>query len=1831
VLPWPVQHAGGVNEVVRNLYRRIAITDAFVPRILVVSWDHPRPFATFEAQRAVSYMRLRALDGVRLFAVAKWAALVLPDLWRLARHLRTHGVTHVNVHFPTLAALQFVLLRRLFARRLRVVLSFHGQDVGKAHATTGLERPLWRWLLRRADAVVSCSNALRESIVAFDPALAPRVSTVHNGIDMRHFLTERNASARVDSRLRGRTFILCVASYEHKKGIDTLLHAFASLRARNEGDVKLAPVGPDRGMGAELRALAQSLALSDHVVFVGEKAHEDLHAYYQAATLFCLPSRAEPFGIVLLEAATLKCPVVATAVGGIPEVLTHDVTARLVAPDDPAALAAQISGLLGDPEARRRLANALRDHVQAHFSWDRPTRAYLALAHRRELDMPMPDASAERLPGPGCERWSGATSRAGRFEAILVGASAPSMKSVSPPAEMVADADDLARLAAAWQGATDPAVRVSLASALGRAVSTTQDHARASAFLAADECTDAIRCEVARRTRDAERRRTAIAAIRDVQALIQLATATGDAALRDAAAARLQGWELEDATSSQDRPTSRPAAMTERVFRYVPRVLQQHLADDPDTHAWIAEGSAALVDISGFTELSEQLARKGREGAEHITDAIGKSFEAILLVAYENGASLLKFGGDAMLLWFSGKAHAARACRAAFRMRDTLHEVGKLEVAGATVSLRMSQGVHSGEFHFFTVGTSHVELLPTGPAWSRVATMERQASANEILISAETAALIAEQCVGETTGEGRLLVKIPPGGRKLPLLPRPPATVQAIAQCLSPPIRAHVLGGGGASEHRPVTIAFLRYEGVDSLMAREGLETIEAALQRLVDAVSVAADKHGVAFLASDVDVDGGKLILTGGAPSSTGNDEERMLLALRDIVATELPLPVRVGVHRGAVFAGDIGPPYRRTYTVMGDAVNLAARLMARAEPGQIYATADVLDRCQTAFETVELEPFPVKGKAEPVRARSVGRAKSGRTREIVAQRLPLTGRNAELGIIRKAYASARGGAGRVVDVVGPAGIGKTRLLEALRDAAAGFRKQNAVCEAYTASTPYALWRELLREILGFGRDDDDIDVLARVRDEIAARSPHLVPWLPLIAIALGIEMPATAEVEMLAETNRRDKLHECVWQFLEALLDQPTLIEIDDAHHMDGASADLLAFLLPHVGARPWLLAVAHRGDVGGFAPGGGTTVVGLELKPLAAQDAVRLAQLATQQTPLAPHVLERVAQRSGGNPQFLRDLLRSALVAGGDVDLPESAEAAAMAEIDALAPEDRSVVRRASVFGLTFHPRMLEWVVEDGEAPPSAAAWSRLHELFGEEQDGYLRFRRSLLRDAAYEGLPFKLRRKLHGAIAARLEQEANDPEEAAGALSLHYFEAGEFASAWRYARVAGERAEGAFADVEAARLYARALDAARHLPDLPAHDVAAVHMAIGDACVRAGDLAKALTAFTAARPLVADDRLREAGVLLKLSQADGRLGNYGEALKWVQESRTLLTGLEGPEAARQVARSSGRYAIILQVQGHSTEALEWAERAVAEADAADDAEAVGDAYVVMGWAHGELGKPGAKELLQRSVDAYRRSGNRVQQAMVLSDLGVVCQWDGQWEEAASYYEQAREESLKIGSTTSAAMARVNLAEILNDRGEWAEAEAAVLETLPFFRTSRFRYLLAACLAQLGQVVLRLGRVDDARGQLEEARAIFVELGAENVLPPIDARLAECRLAKGDADGCLEIVGPLLARLRDAANGSARVVPLLERLQGHALMMQNDLWGARDALEASLAGAQEQHNSFEAALTMLSLMELDRLEGIEPAHEMVTEAQSIIARLKVRAVPPVPKPAA
>ena len=284
-------------------------------------------------------------------------------------------------------------------------------------------------------------------------------------------------------------------------------------------------------------------------------------------------------------------------------------------------------------------------------------------------------------------------------------------------------------------------------------------------------------------------------------------------------------------------------------------------------------------------------------------------------------------------------------------MREALRVIGRVPTSSGPVVLRMSVGIHSGDFDFFLVGDPeiHRELLISGPAASITAETESAAAAGQIGLSAATAALLDPRVLGAALSGGRLL-------RSAPDVDHVPAE-EPSARRLAPtgraasPIRAHLLGGAIQPEHRLITVAFVQFSGTDALLTSEGPAALAEALDDVVRNVQHACADHDITFFESDINRDGGKIMLTAGAPRSADHDEERMLRVARKVLDRAGRLPLRIGINRGHVFAGDFGPTFRRTFSVKGDAINLAARVMGKALPGQVLATPEVVDAVTDAL----------------------------------------------------------------------------------------------------------------------------------------------------------------------------------------------------------------------------------------------------------------------------------------------------------------------------------------------------------------------------------------------------------------------------------------------------------------------------------------------------------------------------------------------------------------------------------------------------------------------------------------------------------------------------------------------------------------------------------------------------------------------------------------------------------------------------------------------------------------------------------------------------------------
>ena len=1208
---------------------------------------------------------------------------------------------------------------------------------------------------------------------------------------------------------------------------------------------------------------------------------------------------------------------------------------------------------------------------------------------------------------------------------------------------------------------------------------------------------------------------------------------------------------------------------------YVPRALLARLARASiEVLTETVPVTMVFADVSGFTRLSERLARAGQEGAEQLVDVINACFTALLADAYGRGGSLVKFGGDAMLLLFYNEGHTQRACDAAAAMRRTLRTVGHIRAGASNVVLRMSVGVHSGEYTMFVVGDSHRELLIGGSAATAVVEMESAASSGHIVVSPQTARCLPRSCVGPSVGPGFLLARCPPA----PEWVSPPGLVtpadEVIAPFLPDAVRTQLKEGSGsiAPQHRTAAVAFVRFGGLDGLVARQGAATAAQRLDELVRLVQEAADRYEVCFLDTDIDTNGGKIRLSAGVPWAIGEDEERLLLALRHIIEAQPPFPVQAGMSWGPVFTAAVGPPYRRWYAVMGDTVNVAARLAAQAPTGRIYATGDFLRNSKASFQMTVLDPLHVKGRDEPVHAADVGARGLSDPGATHGPRLPLVGRDRDLERLRLAIDGARRGRGALVELVGEPGSGKSRLLAEARALAEGLTVLRTACEVYSRHTPYAVWRDLLRQLLGLEHDDP---VIAEIFESKAA------------------------------------ELHEVVLRLLGPALVVPTLVEIEHVELMDAPSVALLDAVARDLESSAWVIVVTRRDVAGGWTLADHDHLR-IELGALSREDTLTLALTTSEAAQLPPHVLNLAADRSGGSPSFLLDLLAAA--ADGHLELPEGVGAATMARIDALDRRDGVVVRRAAVLGMTFKPRRLLDVLDSDTAPADDGFWDRLSTVFVREADGQVRFRHPAVQEAAYASLPFKLRRQLHMTVGLRLERDLGVEADADPAvLSQHFALAEDHVRAHRYAMVAARQATERFSHADAAQLYRRAIDAGRAsgLAD-DSRALAEAWEQLGEALRCMGEPEAAAQALTEARRLLSDDPIAQARICHSHAKVAERSTSLTAAVRWLQRGLRCVDGLAGAEALASRAQIRSHLGGIRNRQGRWAEAISTCRQAIAEAEAVGELGALTHAYCALDWALLESGRPEEAIYSRRALELCEQLGDPEHEAAVLNSLGLFAYFDGRWDEAVALYERAGECSDRADRPADRALSDCNVGEILSDQGRLDEAEGHLQRARRVWNATGERQAVAFVDVLLTRLAVRRGSCPGGVGTLEEAAAELHKSGADVFAGFARALVAEAHAFTGDAARALEV-----ARRELASSGRHR--PLLQRVSGIALARLGRVDEAGEQLRISLASAREAGADYEVAAT------IDVLDSFGLAGPgMLRDRDEIMERLRIERLP-------
>jgi class 3 adenylate cyclase len=810
------------------------------------------------------------------------------------------------------------------------------------------------------------------------------------------------------------------------------------------------------------------------------------------------------------------------------------------------------------------------------------------------------------------------------------------------------------------------------------------------------------------------------------------------------------------------------------------------------------------------------------------------------------------------------------------------------------------------------------------------------------------------------------------------------------------------------AEYKQVTVLFADVVRSMDLAAVVGAERLREIMADLADRCAAVVQRYG-----GTVDkFTGDGIMAVFGAPmaledhavraclAALGVQEEAKRLAVDVRERDGVDLQLRVGLNSGEVIAGEIGSG-ALGYTAVGEQVGMAQRMESVAPPGGVMVSASTARLVEGAATLGEPEMLRVKGADEPVAAeRLLGIGEQHRAASRVES--SLVGRRWEMSAVEGLLERAIDGHGAVVGVVGPPGIGKSRLARELSAMASALGVEVFVtfCESHTSQIPFHAVARLLRAATGV----EGLEARA-ARDQLRDRVSDADPEdLLLLHDLLGIADPGV-ELPKINPDARRRRLTALV-NAMSLARDTPALYIIEDAHWIDEVSESMLAEFLTVIPQMPSLMLVTYRPEYRGpltQLPGAQTVA----LAPLSDSETAALVTELLGPNPSAGVLGQKIAERAAGNPFFAEEMVRELAERGvlrgepgaymsaaevSEVSVPATLQATIAARIDRLDPKAKRTLGAAAVIGSKFSLDLLETLAID----------PLLEDLVGAELVDQVRFTRGpeyvfhhpLIRTVAYESQLKSDRAELHRRVSAAIE--SRDPtaaEENAALIAEHLEAAGDLHAAYAWHMRAATWSTNR--DIAAAQLsWGRAQNIADVLPADDPNRAAMriapramlcanawrVHMSVAGArfeelrqlCTAAGDKASLAIAMAG---LVTDhvyhDRLREASQLA--SEAMALIESIGDP--------TLTVGLSFAP---------------LYAKGESAEwsdVLQWSQRVI---DLADGDPSKGNfvfgsplaiAFMSRGDARYCLGRPGWRDDLHRAV-AMARSADPLSYAMVVT---------------------------------------------------------------------------------------------------------------------------------------------------------------------------------------------------------------------------------------------------
>jgi predicted ATPase/class 3 adenylate cyclase len=1069
------------------------------------------------------------------------------------------------------------------------------------------------------------------------------------------------------------------------------------------------------------------------------------------------------------------------------------------------------------------------------------------------------------------------------------------------------------------------------------------------------------------------------------------------------------------------------------------------------------------------------------------------------------------------------------------------------------------------------------------------------------------------------------------------------------------------LAGLERQEIRPVTVLGARLTNLYQLFNVMPLEEAADVTRQVFDLFGRVARRYAGQVHGPLVD----SLSVYFGASKLREDDAERAILAALEMVhhlqrylqqqkrALLLPLELRLGVSTGQVLRRQLYTLSRTDDQIASQVVEIASRLATYADPNQVLVDETTHRLTQTAFAFAAVKPLILADQADTI---STYQVLPDETPPPPLPRSPIVGREDQITQLKNYWRDVVAGQGGLVNIVGAAGVGKTRLVQAFKETLAGeeFLWLEAACKSYDQMVSHSLLSQLLQALLKVTRIDDDSTrrskLLALLKSIGLPPGEELNENLALLGQVIGLptDIPAVANLD--AESRRR-RLAELVSVALDdRSIQQPLVIVLEDLHWVDADSLAVLKCVMTDISRMRALVLALHRSEQSPDWRGLHRLIPLHELNETARRDLL-VNLLKVQRLPQS--LTEPILSRTGGNPLFVEEVVsglqaRQALIQVNDTwvltadpneVVPKTVQEVILARRDQLAEENeasRKVLEMASVIGSQFEYQLLAGMLPTPLSETLDDHLRRLRDQHFIYRTGGLAssanyaFYHDLTRQTIYDHLLEQVRQNTHERAAQTLRRLPEIKEgDILERIAHHYYHSNDRVQAVRYGLRAARRTAEGWAHQTALDWYKRALKKLESFNEQPPTQAEQaqgvepnrlqqwqVEVLEGKAEMQSaiGQDDEAITDYLQALVLMVNSDLfsdiHKARLYRRIAMAHENKGAFDQAHEMIKKGFDVLRETETVETGRLLIWTG----MLHYRHGTPSQGLMVCEQGIAvlekfKSEQPDSLRDLAQAYLLQGLIHEVTGrKEKARADLERSITLYKEVNYIPGLERAYSNLGILYQDLGQWDEALRYYLASEQLSKRTGEPKRQAAAAINLGEIYRRQGKLDQAIEANQRAWQLGQKFGFAERLGLALMNIGAAYLKKGNLIEAEDHLGQALSTLRAINSQANLPEITRHMAELRLRQSRLDEALSLV-------QTAWNAASQADNPLEmgqaqRIWGQVYRALGQLDTADAHLKESMTLFQQQNSPYDLGLTLVELALLRKAQVEISSDEKLRE---------------------